>query len=253
MLTAKDVRTIAKRQAARDRLSYSKEDLEDVTQDTILALLEYLNGQEAVEEDDLLYIAETTARKAWKRVRAENPIRLGEHADTLVGYLRPVDMADTEIQDEDRPDWIPTELWPVARLVASGWNNSEIARELGYCEKSIRKHRKRLALLPVPFKQYATAQGEKRRAQEALPAYSYVGSTPKSLGDIPPLQERPDCGDDQVNLRSDRPDELGKAIWEGLTAVAFAVSTPHGLRHDCRLRWGETWATCGRGSAASGM
>lgn len=253
MLTAKDVRTIAKRQAARDRLSYSKEDLEDVTQDTILALLEYLNGQEAVEEDDLLYIAETTARKAWKRIRAENPIRLGEHADTLVGYLRPVDMADTEIQDEDRPDWIPTELWPVARLVASGWHNREIARQLAVDEKTVRKRRQRLALLPVPFRQYATAQGERRKAQDALPSYSRVASTPKGLGDIPPLQERPDCGDDQVNLRSDRPDELGKAIWEGLTAVAFSVSTPHGLRRDCRLIWGDDWASCGVKSAAQGM
>lgn len=253
MLTAKDVRTIAKRQAARDRLSYSRDDLDDVQQETIVALLEYLKGKDTVSVGELTSVAEKTARQSWARIVRECQIRLGEHADTLIGYLRTAELADTEIQDTDKPEWIPDDLWPTARLIASGWNNCEIARELGLCEKSIRKHRARLALLPVPFRQWATAQGERRRVQEAMPEYSRVSSTPKSLGDIPQMQARPDCGDDQINLLSDRHDELGKAIWEGMVCELFSVSAPHGLRRELALQWGDEWATCGRRSEGHGM
>jgi len=247
MLTGNDVRKIAKRQAARERLSYSTEDLDDVTQDAIVGVLEYLQGKDSVELSEVTRIAETTARKSWKRIKAESPIRLGDSADTLVGYLFPAEVADTEIQHSDRPAWIPGDLWPVARLVASGWNNCEVARELGVNERTVRRSKKRLALLPVPFRQWATAQSENRRKAEAIPDYSRVSSTPIALGDIPPNVDKPDVplGDDPVDVLD--------YCWEGLVVGGMMGKAEKQHPELIVTKYGLDAVTCGRRAESEGM
>jgi DNA-directed RNA polymerase specialized sigma24 family protein len=234
------IRETVKRVVGRAGMRLQPEDLEDLCQETTVELLTRLKslGDEIIDLDVETWNAAQRAFRTWK-AQTEGTIRL----DTIPEARSAIVLG---VSEDDKPAWIPDELWPVAYRWARGDTDREIAEELQTSKSTVNRTKAKLKALRIPDRQLQWyAEEGQRRTYRDIPEYSRVSSTPVSLDDVPQTPIRPDGNDDQIRLLADRPNDLDKSVWEGLVCSLFAVSTTHGRKYDCRLRWNEDTATCG--------
>lgn len=251
-----DVKAEIRRESRIKRIPQSaiREDMDDLCQDVKCEVLTWIQTQG--EEVDTAE-CERQIRNAAQRV-VRHWLEARKRTTTL-GEIRPDAIVYALSETGELPGWVPENLRDVAQAIVETAEESAAIGEPGsipyaeLCDRlkiskgTLANRVKALRALRIPDKrlEWYSAAGDKRReTQEAW--YSRTGATPKQLGDIPPLVQQPEYGDDQVNLLSDRADELAKSIWEGLTVCLFAVSARRIQRRELQVTWGQAWASCGR-------
>lgn len=235
-----EIRETVKRVVGRAGIRLQPDDLDDLLQETTVELLTRLKslGDTLIDLDAEMWNAAQRALRTWK-AQTSGTIRL----DTIPEAQSAIVLG---VSQDDKPEWIPDELWPVAYRWARGDTELEISAELKISKGAVNRIKAKLKALRIPDRQlqWFAAEGQRRIYREQ-PAYSRVSSTPIALDDIPQTPTRADGTEDQVRLLADREDDLAKSMWEGLTAVLFAVTTTHGRKHNCQLRWNDASASCG--------